>query len=264
MRDRPERNYEVHEIARIRSASANVCISSRELVNPVSANAETSAPEVPSTIVVIDRRALVCECFARCLKAAGYTVVSFPNVDSWLDVCDETSASLILFCIVGRPNDPETQRDMTRLGQRCNPLPTILLSDTEEPEQVVDAIGRGARGYIPTSAPLEVVIEVIRLVRAGGVFVPASSLIAARRSNSCIAVSQQTGTGQFTERQVAVMEGLRRGKANKIIAYELNMRESTVKVHVRNIMKKLKARNRTEVAFMTNEIMQNGAPIRSG
>jgi DNA-binding NarL/FixJ family response regulator len=48
------------------------------------------------------------------------------------------------------------------------------------------------------------------------------------------------------------VEALRRGKANKIIAYELNMRESTVKVHVRNIMKKLKAKNRTEVAFLTN------------
>jgi len=64
----------------------------------------------------------------------------------------------------------------------------------------------------------------------------------------------------FTARQAAVVEALRRGKANKVIAYELNMRESTVKVHVRNIMKKLKARSRTEVAFMANELMrsQNG------
>jgi DNA-binding NarL/FixJ family response regulator len=60
----------------------------------------------------------------------------------------------------------------------------------------------------------------------------------------------------FTARQTAVVEALRRGKANKIIAYELNMRESTVKVHVRNIMKKLRARNRTEVAFMTSRLME--------
>ncbi len=48
------------------------------------------------------------------------------------------------------------------------------------------------------------------------------------------------------------------GKANKVIAYELKMRESTVKVHVRNIMKKLNAKNRTEVAFMANELIQSG------
>jgi DNA-binding NarL/FixJ family response regulator len=51
-----------------------------------------------------------------------------------------------------------------------------------------------------------------------------------------------------------VLRALREGKANKIIAYELNMRESTVKVHVRNIMKRLNARNRTEVAFKTRDL----------
>jgi DNA-binding NarL/FixJ family response regulator len=60
----------------------------------------------------------------------------------------------------------------------------------------------------------------------------------------------------FTRRQVAVIDALRKGKANKIIAYELNMCESTVKVHVRNIMKKLNARNRTEVAYLANELLQ--------
>jgi DNA-binding NarL/FixJ family response regulator len=51
------------------------------------------------------------------------------------------------------------------------------------------------------------------------------------------------------------VEGIRRGKPNKIIAYELNMCESTVKVHVRAIMKKLKATNRTEVAFKTSALL---------
>ena len=47
-----------------------------------------------------------------------------------------------------------------------------------------------------------------------------------------------------------MVEAIRQGKPNKIVAYELNMCESTVKVHVRAIMKKLKARNRTEVAYL--------------
>jgi len=57
----------------------------------------------------------------------------------------------------------------------------------------------------------------------------------------------------FTLRQAEVVQALRKGKANKIIAYELNLRESTVKVHIRNIMKKLKATNRTEVAYKLSE-----------
>jgi DNA-binding NarL/FixJ family response regulator len=56
----------------------------------------------------------------------------------------------------------------------------------------------------------------------------------------------------FTSRQAAVVDALLKGKANKIIADELNMCENTVKVHVRRIMMKLKARNRTEVAYIVN------------
>ena len=258
MRDRHDKNYELHENARTRSAGANINTGPRELVKLVSANAEV--PEA-ATIVVIEKRALVRECLTRCLMAAsGHAVVSFPNVDSWLEVCEDISASLILLSIVSKPNELETQREIARLSQQGNQPPTILLSDIEDPDQIVDAIGRGARGYIPTSAPLEVVVEVMRLVRAGGIFVPASSLMAAR-SNGRITASQQGGNGVFTARQAAVVEALRRGKANKIIAYELNMRESTVKVHIRNIMKKLKARNRTEVAFMTNELMRNSGAV---
>jgi DNA-binding NarL/FixJ family response regulator len=50
---------------------------------------------------------------------------------------------------------------------------------------------------------------------------------------------------------VAVIRALQQGKPNKVIAYELNMCESTVKVHVRNLMKKLKAKNRTDLAIKT-------------
>ncbi len=52
----------------------------------------------------------------------------------------------------------------------------------------------------------------------------------------------------MTSRELAVIEGIREGQPNKLIARKLNIREGTVKVHVRNIMKKIQARNRTDVA----------------
>jgi DNA-binding CsgD family transcriptional regulator len=52
-----------------------------------------------------------------------------------------------------------------------------------------------------------------------------------------------------------VVEEIRHGKANKQIAYELNMSEHTVKVHLRHIMRKLKARNRTEVAVLSGNLV---------
>ncbi|MNE26255.1 CsgBAC operon transcriptional regulatory protein [compost metagenome] len=61
----------------------------------------------------------------------------------------------------------------------------------------------------------------------------------------------------FTQREVDVINALTQGKANKIIAYELNLRESTVKVHIRNIMKKVDAKNRTEVIFKISDLFKN-------
>ena len=56
-------------------------------------------------------------------------------------------------------------------------------------------------------------------------------------------------SGGVTAREAAVIRAIQQGKSNKVIAYELNMCESTVKVHVRNLMKKMKAKNRTDLAI---------------
>jgi DNA-binding NarL/FixJ family response regulator len=52
-----------------------------------------------------------------------------------------------------------------------------------------------------------------------------------------------------------VLTHLRQGKANKIIAYELGMKESTVKVHVRNIMRKMGATNRTQAVYKAQQFV---------
>jgi DNA-binding NarL/FixJ family response regulator len=67
----------------------------------------------------------------------------------------------------------------------------------------------------------------------------------------------------FSPRQLQVLELLKEGKQNKIIAYELGMCESTVKVHIRQIMRKLKARNRTQVVLLTQGIQTRRAPVRA-
>jgi DNA-binding NarL/FixJ family response regulator len=62
----------------------------------------------------------------------------------------------------------------------------------------------------------------------------------------------------FTPRQAAVLEAVQHGKANKVIAYELDLKESTVKVHVRNVMRKLGAHNRTELAVLSFNLPGSG------
>ena len=148
-------------------------------------------------------------------------------------------------------------RQVEDLSEHTKNTSVVVLSDKDDPDLIVEVLEKGVRGYIPTNLPLSVAIQAMQLVQSGGVFVPANSLIAARRKPH-ETMGNSLGNGIFTARQAAVVEALRRGKANKIIAYELNMKESTVKVHVRNIMKKLHATNRTQVAYITNRLLNGG------
>jgi DNA-binding NarL/FixJ family response regulator len=203
-------------------------------------------------IVVIESRALVRECLTDCFIAAfGPVVKSYSSVQDWITVV-KPAPWIVVLSTGGREQDAdEVQVGLELLSRLDAPLTLILLADAEEPHRILRALQQGVRGYIPTSSSLMIAIEAVRLVRAGGVYIPANSLIASGKHKS-----ESTGTSPrrpdilLTDRQLLVLEALHKGKSNKAIAFELNIHESTVKVHVRNIMKKLGARNRTQVAYL--------------
>lgn len=209
-------------------------------------------------LALIDPRALDRECFAQSLRSHDETteITPFSSVQEWKQARDRhTQFSAILFNIGGRRvTDPAVGEELAKLTSEFKTVPVIVLADTDDLAQILKALEYGARSYIPTSVGVSVCAEAINLALAGGVFVPASSVMAIRQVLDSGSESARHMASMFTARQTEVVEALRRGKANKIIAYELNLRESTVKVHIRNIMRKLKATNRTEVACKINEM----------
>ncbi len=207
-------------------------------------------------VAVIERRSFMRECVVRSLTGATeWSVVAYDSADAWLRVCERLPVSLVVLCIGGTGAAMESDPDFARLSEMAAKAPIAIMADSEDPAHIVSALESKVKGFIPTNLPLNVAVEAMRLVRAGGFYVPASSLIASQKSHADHNGDEPKPASLFTTRQLAVIEALRKGKANKIIAYELNMRESTVKVHVRNIMKKLKARNRTEVAYLANTML---------
>lgn len=216
-------------------------------------------------IVIIDAHALSRECLARVLShERDVTVECYSTLDEWMAVGQRMRPSLVVLCQSGRSKADalsEVER-LSQLSPQIGDCAAVILSDNEDPDIIVQMLGKNVRGYVPTSLSIKVALHAIDLARAGGVFVPASSLVAAHRAPETAAIAPKSN-GLFTARQAAVVEALRRGKANKIIAYELKMRESTVKVHVRNIMKKLHATNRTEVAFMAHRLLNGEETMTS-
>jgi DNA-binding NarL/FixJ family response regulator len=206
-----------------------------------------------SEIVVIHRREFFRDCFVRCLKAAygDRPIGSFASVAEWC-VAPETNGTSVAVVIViveaGEDAGISNRKFIERTEGR---IPVIIVSDVDDLDHIVGALKRGARGYIPSSLPFSIAVEAVRLVEAGGVFVPASSLVEPDRPPSAASKS----TVALTERQMMVLEEIRHGKANKQIAYALKMSEHTVKLHLRHIMRKLNARNRTEVAVLSEALL---------
>ncbi|BCP53476.1 DNA-binding response regulator [Kaistia sp. 32K] len=216
-----------------------------------------------TAIALIDRRVLDRECLARGLQGGRHDleILTFGTVAEWSRATAvHAQVSAILLSIGSqRADEPQVAMALDDLAQAFPQIPTIVLADGESAAHILQALDRGARGYIPTSVGLGIAIEIVNLARAGGLFVPANCLMAARDE---ILAPEFRGppvdplADLLTPRQAAVAEAIRRGKANKIIAYELDLRESTIKVHIRSIMRKLGAHNRTEVAFKLNSLIQ--------
>ena len=209
---------------------------------------------------IIDEYPFTRECIATSLQALGsnFKVLTFAKVDDCLIASSGDFDLAILH--IHADNAGQPSHTIGSLKSVFRSLPVIILSDLDANEWVLEALQSGARGYIPTgSTSVAIAVEAIRLVRAGGTFVPPSSLQMMQHSPPG---PELTLEDPLTPRQLAVLQYLTQGKSNKIIAYELGMSESTVKVHVRTIMKKVHATNRTEAAFRARNLCSDPQKLR--
>ncbi len=161
---------------------------------------------------------------------------------------------------------PDFIAQLTRLSDLAPNLPVAILSDTDDANDIVRAFKMGIRGYLPITLPIKHAAEAIRLVGSGGSYIPSSVLSLSSIGTPAPAAPARKGNcvERFTPRQMEVLQRLWQGKQNKSIAYDLEMCESTVKVHIRHIMKKLNARNRTQVVLLTRSLNEeDGISIAS-
>jgi DNA-binding NarL/FixJ family response regulator len=211
-----------------------------------------NARECP-TLIYLDAKALTRDCLGRWLQSSlsGFEVylLSDPDQIGTSSIAHDQVQSVIVNTGPERMSSGLVADLISRVRDLLPMAPIAVLSDHEDPDNIRDAFELGVRGYIPTSLASVVAVGAVHLVCLGGMFAPtAPLLIQPERRDGSDGESLIEG---FTRRQAQILDCLRRGTANKLIAYELNMRESTVKVHVRNIMKKLNATNRTQIVYLT-------------
>ena len=138
--------------------------------------------------------------------------------------------------------------------------PVVVLSGEQTPLIVRAAIDGGAMGFIPKSSSHEILIQALRLVLAGGVYLPPhvlSTFTGRPESSSTSPAIPRSGVDTLqglSSRQREVLCALIQGKSNKGIARELNISEHTVKVHLSAVFRALGAANRTEAVFKAAQL----------
>jgi DNA-binding NarL/FixJ family response regulator len=203
--------------------------------------------KVDAVVTIIERRPFLRECIRRSMQSALQATVSTCSTLSELGVHpDQIAPDLVVLSLLNA-NSEECASALEDLSKFTSGLPVIAIASTSDPELARAAIHCGLKGFIPVTMGFEIAIEVVRFVLAGGTYVPPESLVATAQLRLPATAAPRLDV--LTGREISVVRAIQQGKSNKIIAYELNMCLSTVKVHVRNIMRKMNARNRTDVAM---------------
>ena len=169
-----------------------------------------------------------------------------------IEAYEATAFSVILVCVDNsRFMDNSIVLEIGALVRRFPKVPVIVQAKLCGFQQILSVLQQGAHGYLPGNAGISVCIEAISMALAGGVFVAAKNL---HDIQSILGTNhhQSKRLEMFTRREREVIEVLRQGKANKTIAYALRLAPNTVKVHVRNILKKVRATNRAEAIYKIN------------
>ncbi|MDA0230460.1 MAG: response regulator transcription factor [Proteobacteria bacterium] len=150
---------------------------------------------------------------------------------------------------------------ISSLRDQARAVPIIVVSARENSADVQAALDNGAMGYLPKSSSSEVMLNAIRLVLAGGMYLPPALLGHRHGDQPADRLEASFGLPRLSEqvarsltrRQRDVMRLLALGRSNKAIAQELDLAEGTVKVHVSAIFKALNVTNRTEAVIIAGK-----------
>ena len=133
--------------------------------------------------------------------------------------------------------------------------PVVILSGSNNPQDIAAAMKAGARGYIVKSSKPATLHHVLELTLAGESFFPwESAAEAASPPGASEPAELGAGEADLTDRQRQILKLVAQGKSNKEIARALDILEGTVKAHLRFLMKHLNAKNRTQLAVMASKL----------
>lgn len=216
-------------------------------------------------ILIVDDHPLIREALHHVLTVldADIKLIEAQNFAEGITAADSHPDLDLILLDLGLP-DIDGNDALVELRRRYPAVPTVVLSASEHPATVTRAIETGAMGFIPKTTSSQLLLNALRLVLAGGVYLPTEVLrhhegtpepalrLAAEASDSGKMLAPHA-IG-LTERQSDVLALLVQGKSNKLICRDLGLAEGTVKIHVTAILKTLNVSNRTQAVIAVGKL----------
>jgi len=211
------------------------------------------------SVALVDQNALRREC------AGGAFELACPNSQihlyahvELLEAADEYGL-IVHWVPQDRVQESAVGQSIARLRAAHVEVPVLVLLDGEVGEQQEarrELLACGASGVVFTSnTGIETAAAIVTFIRDGGHLPVRPAALGACDEPSKKAAEPPSGRApRLTKRERAVLSLLYRGQANKIIAYRLGMSESTVKIHMRSILRKMGATNRTEAVYQARKL----------
>ena len=153
--------------------------------------------------------------------------------------------------------DSEGEESLKRISEAFENAVIVVLSGEENPQLIRSIIDHGAAGFIPKSSTQDILIAALKLILAGGVYIPAVAVNAAplaADASSATTESLEEGINTLSQRQLEVLQRAVQGKSNKVIARELFIAEGTVKAHLSAAFRALGVSNRTEAVYAASRL----------
>ncbi len=185
-------------------------------------------------------------------KWEGADILEVSNLDEAKEAADNDDDLDVVLLDLNMPG-AEGFSGLVSIRNSAPMLPVVIISAEESPDVIQRALTCGALGFIPKSSSKERIGDAIQAVLSGKSFVPpelAEAIEEKRRMDDEL----KEKAALLTPAELGVLELLTLGKPNKIIAYELDIKESTVKAHISSILRKLGVHSRTQAVLVAKSL----------
>jgi two-component system nitrate/nitrite response regulator NarL len=212
----------------------------------------------PVVTFLIETNALLREGLGRILSETAYSPAAVASSLDEIGPIHGHEGRVAVVIMDAAYDHDEACRRSRRLKDEDPATRIVMLVEQYQFRHVLDAYDAGADAYLMKSVSCEVLLKTLDLVVLGESIFPARTLCSVRDKRPSFGVEN---VDVLSSREIAIVRCLVDGDPNKVIARKLNIAEATVKVHVKAILRKIQAKNRTQAAVWGTSRLLDTLPI---